>query len=50
MSKGSNPRPFSVTEEEYKSRWDAIFGRDLEKKEMDEAIEQKAKERQEPNE
>jgi len=26
--KGSIPRPFSVTNEEYKNRWDAIFGRD----------------------
>jgi hypothetical protein len=27
--KGSAPRPFSVTNEEYAKRWDAIFGRDL---------------------
>lgn len=26
--KGSAPRPFSVSNEEYASRWDAIFGRD----------------------
>ena len=26
--KGSAPRPFSVSNEEYKNRWDAIFGRD----------------------
>ena len=26
--KGSTPRPFSVSNEEYASRWDAIFGRD----------------------
>jgi hypothetical protein len=32
MSKGSAPRPFSVTQEEYNSRWDAIFGRDLDDK------------------
>lgn len=32
--KGSKPRPFSVTQEEYDKRWDAIFGRDL--KEEDE--------------
>lgn len=25
MSKGSNPRPFSVTQHEYDTRWDAIF-------------------------
>ena len=29
--KGSAPRPFSVTNEEYAKRWDAIFGRDLKK-------------------
>jgi len=23
--KGSKPRPFSVTQEEYDNRWDAIF-------------------------
>jgi hypothetical protein len=27
--KGSTPRPLSVSNEEYASRWDAIFGRDL---------------------
>jgi hypothetical protein len=27
--KGSSPRPFSVSHEEYTRRWDAIFGRDL---------------------
>jgi hypothetical protein len=26
--KGSNPRPLSVSNEEYANRWDAIFGRD----------------------
>jgi hypothetical protein len=29
--KGSSPRPFSVSQEEYASRWDAIFQRDLPK-------------------
>lgn len=28
--KGSSPRPFSVSDDEYKKRWDMIFGRDLE--------------------
>ena len=28
MSKGSAPRPFAIANEEYASRWDAIFGRD----------------------
>ncbi len=27
--KGSSPRPFSVSQEEYDKRWDAIFGRNL---------------------
>jgi hypothetical protein len=26
--KGSAPRPFSVSQEEYDNRWDNIFGRD----------------------
>jgi hypothetical protein len=30
--KGSRPRPFSVSDDEYSKRWDAIFGRDLENK------------------
>jgi hypothetical protein len=30
--KGSSPRPFSISEEEYARRWEAIFGRqDVEK-------------------
>ena len=28
MSKGSAPRPFSVSNEEYAKRWDAIFHKD----------------------
>jgi len=28
MGKGSTPRPFAVSNEEYSNRWDAIFGRD----------------------
>jgi len=28
VGKGSKPRPFSVANEEYSTRWDAIFGRD----------------------
>ena len=27
--KGSSPRPYSVTQEEYDKRWEAIFGKDL---------------------
>jgi hypothetical protein len=30
--KGSAPRPFSVSDEEYANRWDAIFGRDKKEK------------------
>jgi hypothetical protein len=33
--KGSKPRPFSVSQEEYDSRWDAIFQRDLPKEKTD---------------
>jgi hypothetical protein len=29
MSKGSRPRPFSVSQQEWDTRWDAIFSRDL---------------------
>ena len=36
--KGSSPRPFSVTQQEYDSRWDAIFGRDR----VQEALDKKA--------
>jgi len=32
--KGSTPRPFSVSNEEYANRWDAIFGRDLKQEDM----------------
>lgn len=46
--KGSRPKPFSVSQEEYANRWDAIFGRDIKKdpivkddeKAMDEAFKQ----------
>jgi hypothetical protein len=27
--KGSRPRPFSISQQEYDTRWDAIFQRDL---------------------
>jgi hypothetical protein len=27
--KGSKPRPYSVSQAEYDTRWDAIFSRDL---------------------
>ena len=34
--KGSSPRPYSVSQDEYAKRWDAIFGRDLDEPEIDE--------------
>jgi hypothetical protein len=34
VGKGSVPRPFSVSNEEYANRWDAIFGRDLKQEDM----------------
>ena len=39
MSKGSTGRPFSVTNEEYSNRWDAIFGRDNEKTNQAQSLE-----------
>jgi hypothetical protein len=33
--KGSTPRPFSVSQDEYEKRWDAIFQRDLEEDNTD---------------
>lgn len=31
--KGSSPRPFSVSNEDYANRWDMIFGKDKPKEE-----------------
>ena len=39
MSKGSIGRPFSVTNQEYANRWDAIFGRDNEKENKAKSLE-----------
>ncbi len=39
MSKGSSPRPFNVSNQEYANRWDAIFGRDNEKENKEKALE-----------
>ncbi len=39
MSKGSTGRPFSVSNQEYANRWEAIFGRDNEKKNQEKALE-----------
>jgi hypothetical protein len=38
--KGSSPRPFSVSQDEYNKRWDAIFSRDLEETEEEPEIEE----------
>ena len=40
MSKGSRPRPYSVSQAEWDSRWDAIFGRDLKEETMSPSVEQ----------
>ena len=37
--KGSKPRPFQVTNEQYAQRWDLIFGRDNEKTNKAETLE-----------
>ena len=47
MSKGSGRRPSNLTEAEWTNRWDAIFGRDLEKKQaVEEAMEELEQETQ----
>ena len=33
--KGSRPRPFSVSQEEWDTRWDAIFQRDLQEEKQE---------------
>jgi hypothetical protein len=40
MSKGSRPRPFSVSQQEWDTRWDAIFSRDLKEETMSPSVEQ----------
>lgn len=39
MGKGSSPRKFSVSNQEYANRWDAIFGKDNEKENKEKALE-----------
>jgi len=39
MGKGSSPRPFNVSNQEYANRWDAIFGRDNEKENKAQSLE-----------
>jgi hypothetical protein len=43
MSKGSKPRPFSVSQQEYDTRWDAIFSRDLKEDTKDKVIDEVSK-------
>jgi hypothetical protein len=43
MSKGSRPRPYSVSQAEWDSRWDAIFSRDLKEETMSPSVEQMKK-------
>ena len=38
MSKGSTPRPFQVSNQEYANRWDAIFGKDNAEKKNQEKV------------
>lgn len=35
--KGSTPRPFSITEQEYAKRWETIFGRNKVEKIVEDA-------------
>jgi hypothetical protein len=44
--KGSKPRPYSVSQAEYDTRWDAIFSRDL-KNESDDKVTRNNQETQE---
>ena len=39
MGKGSTQRPFSVSNQEYENRWNAIFGKDNEKKNETQSLE-----------
>lgn len=36
--KGSSPRPYSVSNQEYAERWDAIFNREKREKALDELV------------
>ena len=46
--KGSSPRPFSVSQDEYNKRWDAIFSRDLEEEPQDLSEDNERSEEEEP--
>jgi hypothetical protein len=43
MSKGSKPRPFSISQHEYDTRWDNIFSRDLKDDTEEKVIEEVSK-------
>jgi hypothetical protein len=43
--KGSKPRPFSVSQAEWDSRWDAIFSRDLKEEDKKETDQNKISEK-----
>ena len=45
--KGSSPRPFSVSQDEYEKRWDAIFQRDLKQDESENKVTRNNQETQE---
>ena len=47
--KGSKPSPFSVSNEEYASRWDAIFQRDREEDLRSNEETQESKENEDSN-
>jgi hypothetical protein len=47
--KGSAPRPFSVSQEEWSTRWDVIFGRDKIAKEQEQETKPKEDSKQEEN-
>lgn len=36
--KGSSARPFSISQDEYEKRWDAIFQRDLKEDESEDKV------------
>jgi DNA-directed RNA polymerase subunit RPC12/RpoP len=38
--KGSSPRPYSVSQDEYAKRWDMIFSRDLDEEEQEPELEE----------
>jgi hypothetical protein len=44
--KGSSPRPFSVSQDEYNNRWDIIFSRDKISKEIEAEKKQEQKQDQ----